>query len=137
LSRGQGNIKPHIPDPADGLRCPLLGETLPGDPTVPAHLALNADIRTDCPAYALYRDGKRLRTASSIADVWADDSVAFFIGCSFSFESKLVQEGLEPRHSELGRNVPMYKTKVPLCAAGGERMRTDYSPITHHGVPSL
>lgn len=58
-----------------------------------------------------------------MAKEWKSDSVAFFIGCSYSFESALIKEGLVPRHVELGRNVPMYKTKVPLAAAGGELSR--------------
>jgi uncharacterized protein YcsI (UPF0317 family) len=55
-----------------------------------------------------------------VAKEWKDDSVAFFIGCSYSFEAALTAQGLVPRHTELNRNVPMYRTKVPLAAAGGE-----------------
>lgn len=55
-----------------------------------------------------------------VAKEWKEDSVAFFIGCSYSFEAALTAQGLVPRHTELNRNVPMYRTKVPLAAAGGE-----------------
>lgn len=104
------------------LRCPLLGETKPGDPTIPAHLARNGDIRTDLPAYNVYQDGTLTRTQLRIRDgeEWQEDSVAFFIGCSYSFEAALTREGLTPRHVELDRRVPMYKTKYPLCPAGGK-----------------
>ncbi|GAA5887275.1 hypothetical protein JCM5296_004584 [Sporobolomyces johnsonii] len=98
--------------------CPLLGETKPGDPTVPSHLAANCDIRTDCPEYRIYKSGKLLRSAADVKAEWKDDSVAFFIGCSYSFEAALTNAGLTPRQIELGRNVPMYKTSVPLCPAG-------------------
>jgi len=98
--------------------CPLLGETIPGDPTVPDHLAAASDIRFDCPSYSIYQKGKFIQQARSIEDLWRPDSVAFFIGCSYSFEAGLIQAGLVPRHIELGRAVPMYRTKVPLAASG-------------------
>ncbi|UPK89204.1 hypothetical protein LCI18_000139 [Fusarium solani-melongenae] len=49
---------------------------------------------------------------------WTDDHVAFLIGCSYSFEAELTVAGLPPRHAVLGRNVPMYRTTVPLCPSG-------------------
>ncbi|BGP51263.1 hypothetical protein JCM10450v2_007192 [Rhodotorula kratochvilovae] len=98
--------------------CPLLGETKRGDPLVPAHLAQDCDIRTDAPAYNVYKGGKLVGTKEDILDEWTDDSVGFLIGCSFSFEAALTAGGLTPRQIEIGRNVPMYKTKVPLAAAG-------------------
>lgn len=39
-------------------------------------------------------------------------------GCSYSFESALTKRGFVPRHAELGCNVSMYKTTVPLLPAG-------------------
>ncbi|GAA6023152.1 hypothetical protein JCM10207_005744 [Rhodosporidiobolus poonsookiae] len=98
--------------------CPLLGETKVGDPTVPAHLAVNADIRTDAPLYNIYRGGKLIETKANLLDEWKDDSVGFFIGCSYSFEAALTSAGLKPRQIEINRNVPMYKTSVPLYASG-------------------
>lgn len=99
--------------------CPLVGETEPGDPRIPTHLARDSDIRFDCPAYTVYDDGKLISVKKSIEDEWAPDSVAFLIGCSFSFETPLVAAGLPPRHMVRGTNVPMYRTTVPLCPAGG------------------
>ncbi|GAA5944979.1 uncharacterized protein JCM15063_000592 [Sporobolomyces koalae] len=98
--------------------CPLLGETKVGDPTVPAHLAKDSDIRTDCPSYRVYSSGKLLESKKHVNAEWKSDTIAFFIGCSYSFESALVAHGLVPRHIELKRNVPMYKTKVALAPAG-------------------
>ncbi len=100
-------------------RCPLLGETKPGDPRVPEHLASKSDIRTDCPLYNIYRDGVFVESKPSLKDYWQPDSIAFFIGCSYSFEAALAENKLAPRHTELGRTVPMYRTNVPLMAAGG------------------
>ncbi|GAA5881810.1 hypothetical protein JCM16303_006462 [Sporobolomyces ruberrimus] len=133
--------------------CPLLGETKPGDPRVPSHLALDSDIRTDCPLYRVYSNGKLLESKKDIMADWKEDTIAFFIGCSYSFESALSENGLIPRHTELKRNVPMYKTKVPLAPAGAftghwvvsmrpyprealERVRSITRPFTlAHGEP--
>jgi uncharacterized protein YcsI (UPF0317 family) len=52
-------------------------------------------------------------------DEWDEDSVAFFIGCSFSFENALAEAGLIPRHIEKGTIVSMYRTTVQLNPAGG------------------
>ncbi|GAA6060159.1 hypothetical protein JCM10212_005160 [Sporobolomyces blumeae] len=98
--------------------CPLLGETKPGDPTVPRNLARDSDIRTDCPLYRTYSNGKLLASKEDVLDEWSDDTIAFFIGCSFSFEAALIANDLVPRHIELKRNVPMYKTKVALAPSG-------------------
>ncbi|GAA5855403.1 hypothetical protein JCM9279_006470 [Rhodotorula babjevae] len=99
--------------------CPLLGETVaPGDPTLPPHLAKDCDVRTDAPAYNVYVGGKLVTTKSNILDEWQADSVCFLIGCSFSFEAALAAGGLTPRQIEISKNVPMYKTSVPLAAAG-------------------
>ena len=44
--------------------------------------------------------------------------VAFLIGCSFSFESELLESGVSVRHIEEGRNVPMYMTNIECEPAG-------------------
>jgi uncharacterized protein YcsI (UPF0317 family) len=44
--------------------------------------------------------------------------VTFLLGCSFTFESALLREGIPVRHIELGRNVPMYVTNIPCKSAG-------------------
>lgn len=53
-----------------------------------------------------------------IVEDWRKDHVAFLIGCSYSFEHALTAAGIPPRHTVLGRNVPMYETSTLLCAAG-------------------
>lgn len=40
------------------------------------------------------------------------------VGCSFSFDNALRGNGLIPRHEELRRNVPMYRTQLALCPSG-------------------
>jgi uncharacterized protein YcsI (UPF0317 family) len=49
---------------------------------------------------------------------WRDDLVAFVIGCSFSFEEALIDDGIRLRHIEEGTNVPMYRTNVATHPAG-------------------
>lgn len=42
------------------------------------------------------------------------------VGCSFTFEQALADAGLVPRHQEVGRNVPMYRTTLQLLPSGSE-----------------
>ena len=97
--------------------CPLLEVTAPGDP-VPHKLAPTADLRTDLPCYRVYGDGEMVEERTDITDLWRDDLVAFLIGCSFTFERALLDAGIPVRHVELGRNVPMYRTKRQCVPAG-------------------
>ncbi|KAI1742557.1 DUF1445-domain-containing protein [Xylaria scruposa] len=79
----------------------------------------DVDIRTDAPKYNVYKDSKLVKSGcSNIMDDWTDDHVAFLIGCSFSFESSLTIAGFPPLHITMKRNVPMYRTSIPLCPAG-------------------
>jgi uncharacterized protein YcsI (UPF0317 family) len=94
--------------------CPLLAvSSQPGDPysfDKPMAFSHEVDIRTDVPKYNIYESGKLIGTKADIKNEWADDHVAFLIGCSFSFESALAKAGLPCRHWEEWRNVAMYKT---------------------------
>lgn len=97
--------------------CPLLDVTEPGDPE-PAAVAPGADLRTDLPAYRVWRDGRLVDEPTDIRGLWRDDFVSFVVGCSFTFESALLAARLPVRHIEQGRNVPMYNTNRPCRAAG-------------------
>lgn len=97
--------------------CPLLGVGEPGQWHVPV-LGREVDIRNDVPAYNVYRDGRLAEETDSLADLWQNDFVVFAIGCSFSFEQMLAQEGIPLRHAEEGRNVPMYRTRIANRRAG-------------------
>jgi uncharacterized protein YcsI (UPF0317 family) len=96
--------------------CPLLDETAPG--TVTSSLASGSDLRTDLPAYRLWRDGDLVDRLDDAREIWRDDLVAFLIGCSYTFEWALTEAGLPSRHARCGLNVPMYRTNVPLAPAG-------------------
>lgn len=97
--------------------CPLLAVGEPGDPSVPA-LGPGIDLRTDLPRYRVWRNGELDSEPTDITDLWQDDFVSFVIGCSFSFEQALMDEGIRLRHVEQGRNVAMYRTDRATEPAG-------------------
>lgn len=96
--------------------CPLLDVTDPGATTTT--LAPDADLRTDVPRYRVWRDGELVDEPSDVVDLWRDDLVSFLIGCSFSFETVLLDAGVPLRHLEQGRNVSMYRTNRECRPAG-------------------
>jgi len=97
--------------------CPLIGQSEPGDPRLPM-LGEDLDIRTDIPRYRVWRKGELVEEMSNLNKVWRDDLVSFVLGCSFSFEEALIENGLELRHQTCNSNVPMYRTNI-LCAPAG------------------
>nr|WP_307257416.1 putative hydro-lyase [Oikeobacillus pervagus] len=97
--------------------CPLLDVTEPGN-YHPVKLAKHGDIRTDLPKYRIYRDGVLIKETTQIIDEWEDDMVGFLIGCSFTFEGSLIENGIPIRHIDENSNVPMYKTNI-LCEKAG------------------
>jgi len=97
--------------------CPLIGVSAPGDPQVPA-LGEDLDIRTDVPRYRVWKDGALVDEPRNLMQWWRDDLVTFAIGCSFSFEQALVEDGIELRHMTCGCNVPMYRTSIETKPAG-------------------
>lgn len=98
--------------------CPVLEQTSPGDPC-PRQTAPGADLRTDVPRYRIFRDGQpEAEQPADISRLWRDDFVAFLLGCSFTFESALIEAGLPVRHIDQQRNVPMYATNVDCQPAG-------------------
>lgn len=97
--------------------CPLLAVSDLGSPRLPT-LGADIDIRTDVPRYHVWRDGERVDEPTDISRLWQDDFVTFVLGCSFSFEQALLDEGVPLRHVQQGRNVAMFRTSVPTVPAG-------------------
>src|ERR1700689_3885896 len=97
--------------------CPLVGVSAPGDWRIPA-LAENLDIRTDAPRYRVWRDGALIDEPQDLMRWWRDDLVTFAIGCSFSFEQALVDDGIELRHMTCNCTVPMYRTSIATVPGG-------------------
>lgn len=97
--------------------CPLLAVTEPGETAMPT-LGEGIDIRTDVPRYRVWRHGELVDEPTDIRALWRDDLVSFVIGCSFSFEQALADEGVPLRHVAQGRNVAMYRTSIATAPAG-------------------
>jgi len=97
--------------------CPIIEVTDVGSPE-PRLSAPEADLRTDVPGYRIYRQGELAGEVTNLLGVWTQDLVAFLLGCSFTFETALLQAGVPVRHIEEGRNVPMFITTLPCLPAG-------------------
>lgn len=97
--------------------CPLL-EVIEAGSVEPRITAPGADIRTDVPAYRIYENGVFTGETESLVDHWRDDLVSFLLGCSFSFETAMVEAGIPLRHQDLGSNVAMYITNIATTPAG-------------------
>ncbi|MCP2265939.1 putative hydro-lyase [Promicromonospora thailandica] len=95
--------------------CPVLDVTEPGATSASVFAG---DLRTDVPAYRVYRDGELVEELTDVSEVWRDDLVAFLVGCSFTFESALLDGGVPVRHLEAGSNAPMYRTDRECRPAG-------------------
>jgi uncharacterized protein YcsI (UPF0317 family) len=102
---------------ANAAACPVLAVGAPGDPHLAA-LGADLDVRTDLPAYWVYRDGRRAETVADIAALWQPDHVAVAIGCWFSMEAALAGAGVRLRHVELGIQGPLFRTALPTAPAG-------------------
>jgi uncharacterized protein YcsI (UPF0317 family) len=96
--------------------CPVLDVTEPGASTTA--LAAGSDLRTDLPAYRIWRHGECVAETDDATEFWRDDLVTLLIGCSFTFEQALLDASVPVRHLEEDRNVPMYRTNVDCRPAG-------------------
>jgi len=95
--------------------------------------APDSDIRSDVPRYNIYKNGELTDTVTDISGYWEDDFVTFLIGCSFTFEQAILDEGIPIKHIDLGKNVAMYRTNIPNNESGifkGE-MVVSMRPFTH------
>lgn len=97
--------------------CPLVEVTEVGS-FISNIISDGADIRTDIPKYRIYKEGVFTEEVTDITEYWEEDMVAFLIGCSFTFETPLLEAGIPIRHIEENCNVPMYKTNIACEKAG-------------------
>ncbi len=95
--------------------CPVLDVGEPGESQTRLHAG---NLRTDLPAYTVYRRGELVETPDDVRGIWRDDLVAFLIGCSFTFERALLDAGVPVRHLEQNCNVPMFRTALSCRPAG-------------------
>lgn len=97
--------------------CPVIGMSEPGSPLVPL-LGTGIDLRTDLPRYRVWRKGELVDEPTDLMAHWRNDLVAFVIGCSFSFEEALIEDGIPLRHVRCGSNVAMYRTSIACNPTG-------------------
>lgn len=97
--------------------CPVLDVTDVGS-TEPTFLAPGADLRHDIPRYRVWKSGELIEEPTNVEKYWRPDLVAFLLGCSFTFETALLQAGVPVRHIEQNCNVPMYLTNIDCRPAG-------------------
>ncbi|KXU18731.1 hypothetical protein WM41_0580 [Corynebacterium simulans] len=96
--------------------CPIVGVLEAGQYS--SELLAGGDIRTDIPGYRIFRDGELTDSVEDATESWTEDMVAFLIGCSFTFESALQENGITLAHIEQRRNVAMYRTNIATVPAG-------------------
>lgn len=96
--------------------CPVLGVLDAGETT--GELLKDGDIRTDLPQYVVYENGRDIARPTDITEYWRDDLVTFMVGCSFTFEDALLNNGIRMAHNDQGVNVPMYRTNRRCEPAG-------------------
>ncbi len=115
--------------------CPISGVSDTGNPMM-VTLGREIDIRTDVPAYNIYRDGHLAGSATNISDLWQDDFVAFALGCSFTFEHALMNAGIPVWHIENDTTVPMFRSNIETVPAGpfGGKMVVSLRAIPAHQV---
>ncbi len=111
--------------------CPIIAVSEPGDPHL-ATIGTDVDVRTDVPRYVVWKDGEKVDEPTDILSYWRDDLVTFVIGCSYSFEQALIEDGIEIRHITEKCAVPMYRTNIQTTPAGRFHGRTVVSmrPMT-------
>ena len=96
--------------------CPLLGVLEPGQLSSP--LLPGGDIRTDIPSYRVFSQGSLIDEPSDATAYWTNNTAAFLIGCSFTFEQALLDNGVPVAHIEQSVNVPMFLTNIDCEPAG-------------------
>jgi uncharacterized protein YcsI (UPF0317 family) len=97
--------------------CPLL-EVVDAGQVEPVLTTPGGDIRRDVPGYRIYENGEFTAEVDSLVPHWRDDLVSFLLGCSFSFETAMIDAGIPLRHQEMGTNVSMYITNMATNPAG-------------------
>ena len=115
--------------------CPVLEVSDVGSRNL-RYIAEDVDIACDIPKYRVYEDGILTGEYTSVEHLWRDDFVSFLIGCSFSFESELIEAGIPIRHIEEDCNVPMFRTNIECESAGifNGKMVVSMRPIPYEQI---
>jgi uncharacterized protein YcsI (UPF0317 family) len=97
--------------------CPVLEVTEPGMTDL-TYLAQGVDLRTDLGKYRVFEGGECIAEVDNVVDYWADDLVAFLLGCSLSFDWVLVNAGIGAKWLEPGCTGCAYASSIPCNPAG-------------------
>lgn len=97
--------------------CPLVGVSDTGNPGM-FTLGRDIDIRTDVPAYYVYRNGHLSETVPDLCALWQGDMVAFALGCSFTFEHALQAAGIPLWHIAHNKTVSMFRSNIETVPSG-------------------
>ena len=97
--------------------CPLTGVSDTGNPMM-FTMGRDIDIRTDVPAYNVFRAGQLETSVPDIIDLWSDDMVVFALGCSFTFENALQKTGVPVWHIDNNKTVPMFRSSIDTVPSG-------------------
>ena len=119
--------------------CPLLEVADAGERSF-SQFAPGSDIAQDIPRYRIYQNGELIGETTDVTLYFEerDDLVSFLIGCSFSFESALLDAGIPVRQIEAGVSVPQYNPNIPSMPPGGfsGNMVGSMRPIPYAQVPA-
>lgn len=120
--------------------CPLLEVAEAGSRTFSV-FGKDSDIARDFPRYRIYERGCLTGEVTDVTGFFEAQGaklVSFLIGCSFSFESELLEAGIPVRQIEERVNVPMYHTNIPCEPAGMfcGNMVVSMRPIPYRQVPA-
>jgi len=115
--------------------CPLMTVLKPGE-REPKDIAVGADIARDVPKYRIWRYGQLVEERTDVSELWNENLVSFFLGCSFGFEKALMDAGVPVRNIEQKKNVSMYTTNIPCVSAGpfSTQLVVSYRPVPEHLV---
>lgn len=115
--------------------CPILEVSDVGNKKL-KYLGEDIDITKDIPKYRVYEDGILTGEYTDVDKFWRDDFVSFLIGCSFSFESELIEANVPIRHIEENCNVPMFITNIDCVPAGAfnGKMVVSMRPISYDKI---
>lgn len=115
--------------------CPVLEVSDMGSKSL-RYIGEDIDITHDIPKYRVYENGILTGEYTNVEHLWRKDFVSFLIGCSFSFESELIEAGIPIRHIEEDCNVPMFRTNIECESAGifNGKMVVSMRPIPYNQI---
>ena len=76
--------------------------------------------RTDLTRYFIYSKGRIVEDTFDLGgfeSMW-DDFVSFYIGCSYSFESAMMDSGIDLANTRHKKNVSMYVSNISMESVG-------------------